>query len=733
VIIPKLSNAISNAINEINEEINGPIDNYVPLPPLHLKKSFNRFHSPLRYFNPDGITNSFKSAILGPMLNYIGTVLNFVKDKDSEILAELASTKFSHMIAQGKTWLALGKALISLPGAVIRLSSTIVDFAMDIVFSPFRTVKNLWAAINDPMNCIKQLTRHYQLIEPSTHPLSIDDANAELKVMTLNAALLREVYWDVAGTNHTAYGKKFVLLNTLRRPRERAEKLADFIIQQTKEKQLDVICLQEVFDDLAYLGFSKDGQRIIIDKLKSAFPYIVHDIGYRRWPCISSGLMVLSNKPIIDVEFHRYPNTAGLEYFANKGFVAVKLKQGNDITTVYTTHNQADRGSFPPAFFDLIARGVASKPGEMRNEQLGYINEHMNHCCVEGSTIIMTGDLNEGLGTKNELIGRSSGEDVMEASVIKYPHKAELLSKVRYHTPGNYVDCSILEPIFTMKEDGVSFEVQFLDVMGRQIPHKTFNEQDKIRIERVAGRELGIDQYFIKQGQGDAQVKIETQRPKKLSVDARGRVVEELMIIKPGLKAEDVPEIIISKQRKGEHLIKKGQFKELFKLHLAALKAAFPDERDMQLIDKTFHAFSSSIIPETTLDDVLNDPMASDRLSDPEFNGNVTKLIDIIASTTGNVVGATLVKAIAAGGEALTDHMAIIATVPTNNKSEEVCYSAQQVFPRSVAASMRNVSYQERDLHDYPRDEESKGAERWVGRVTRQSEARLDCESGYNL
>ncbi|KAJ8247444.1 hypothetical protein GJAV_G00246460 [Gymnothorax javanicus] len=90
---------------------------------------------------------------------------------------------------------------------------------------------------------------------------------------------------------------------------------------------LDFLCLQEVFDRQATVKLKQ--------QLHHYFPFILSDVGHYAWKgCCSrfkffnSGLFLASQYPILDVEYHCYPNGRGEDAFASKGVLFVKVQVG---------------------------------------------------------------------------------------------------------------------------------------------------------------------------------------------------------------------------------------------------------------------------------------------------------------------------------------------------------------------------------------------------------------------
>ena len=423
---------------------------------------FNRFHSFLRYFNANTPTNCFKSGIITPALNFLGQIFNFANDHDCELVSELFTATKNNptarsagtLLAQGDTWLALGKVILSSLGALIRGVTTLIDFVLDAIFSPIRTTKNFWAAITDPKHFFKHINRHYQLSTTEANPL-IPNAGSDkisVKMLTLNVGMLRSWFWDLM--KDTDGQGKPIQFNKLKPPKDRIQDLINDLVARAKDR--DVICLQEMFDNLAYLGFGKDTQQMLIDALKPHFPHAVYDIGHRSWPFVDSGLIVFSKHPIVDVDYFRYPNLMGVDSLSNKGCVGVKIQMGDRFITVYNTHTQAGIGGLTQWMEYLGRKRRPGGSGDYRDEEFGFINEHIQQWAstpppsaahLKYLDSYLMGDLNQGLNNFNKVYAISHGKKPMGvlgervAGKIKYPGQNQLMHHFNIHLPDNFVDC----------------------------------------------------------------------------------------------------------------------------------------------------------------------------------------------------------------------------------------------------------------------------------------------------
>ncbi|XP_028985866.1 sphingomyelin phosphodiesterase 5 isoform X1 [Betta splendens] len=126
---------------------------------------------------------------------------------------------------------------------------------------------------------------------------------------------------------------------------------------------VDILCLEEVFD--------KRAAKKLTEALRPVFGHILYDIGvYACYPpcrCSSfkffnSGLFVASRFPILEAQYHCFPNSSGEDALAAKGLLSAKVligrnqKQKKVVGYFNSTHLHAPEGD-----------------GEIRCEQLSMI------------------------------------------------------------------------------------------------------------------------------------------------------------------------------------------------------------------------------------------------------------------------------------------------------------------------------------------------------------------------
>ncbi|KAM8825967.1 sphingomyelin phosphodiesterase 5 [Synchiropus picturatus] len=114
---------------------------------------------------------------------------------------------------------------------------------------------------------------------------------------------------------------------------------------------LDVLCLEEVFDTRA--------AKKLTDRLKPLFGHILYDVGVYACqpPCscstfkfFNSGMFLASRFPVLEAQYHFFPNSRGEDALAAKGLLCAKLligrnQKGKDVVGYFNcTHLHAPEG-----------------------------------------------------------------------------------------------------------------------------------------------------------------------------------------------------------------------------------------------------------------------------------------------------------------------------------------------------------------------------------------------------
>lgn len=194
---------------------------------------------------------------------------------------------------------------------------------------------------------------------------------------------------------------------------ERAQRLSDIILSN---EDFDIICLQEVFWE--------PSRQVFINNLKHKYPHYYVDNSFGKYFIgLNSGLAIFSKYPILDRISHTYKDYRGVETFAKKGVIGVKLdisgetkfdynnfktnkfgfkrssiKLKRSTINVFTTHLQSGIGG-QPYIFTLIdkyshLKGSNMSSIELKESQLNELKKTVQKFCKDGEHIIVAGDLN---------------------------------------------------------------------------------------------------------------------------------------------------------------------------------------------------------------------------------------------------------------------------------------------------------------------------------------------------
>lgn len=97
----------------------------------------------------------------------------------------------------------------------------------------------------------------------------------------------------------------------------------DEIINEDIPDDLDVICLQEVFNE--------DAWKILNEKLRSKYPYILFDahrvrVTNLKFSMVNSGLYIASKYPIVQSKFYPFKNSYAEDALSGKGKVKISVQ-----------------------------------------------------------------------------------------------------------------------------------------------------------------------------------------------------------------------------------------------------------------------------------------------------------------------------------------------------------------------------------------------------------------------
>ncbi|MCD6040342.1 MAG: sphingomyelin phosphodiesterase 3-like [Gammaproteobacteria bacterium] len=159
------------------------------------------------------------------------------------------------------------------------------------------------------------------------------------------------------------------IVNDLRPVSDRANEIAAAILGD--EYPPDVICFQEAFHE--------DGSRILCNKLKDKYPYIVSGV-LPTATGFNSGEMVVSKYPIANIHFQRLQHMLGPERLTPRGILRVQINTKQGPLDIYNVHTQA-----------LLGKDRA----KAREKQLEQIKKIMKEDFEQrGHLQILMGDLN---------------------------------------------------------------------------------------------------------------------------------------------------------------------------------------------------------------------------------------------------------------------------------------------------------------------------------------------------
>lgn len=114
------------------------------------------------------------------------------------------------------------------------------------------------------------------------------------------------------------------------------EKRASAIVDVLLNSDYDVIVFQEVFHKKAY--------QILLDSLKTTYPYNSGEPANKGFTLTSSGIWILSKHPLALKEHISFTKCEGTDCFANKGATLVEVTKGGQNFQFIGTHLQADTG-----------------------------------------------------------------------------------------------------------------------------------------------------------------------------------------------------------------------------------------------------------------------------------------------------------------------------------------------------------------------------------------------------
>lgn len=186
---------------------------------------------------------------------------------------------------------------------------------------------------------------------------------------------------------------------------KRLKLLIDTILSN---EDLDVLCFQELF--------RKEARISIVNKLKDEYPYYLVDSSSGKYYIgVNSGLAIFSKYPIIDTIKHTYKHFRGVENFAKKGLLGVKIKITDMFINIFNTHLQSGIGSEPCVckIFDYFSDSPGSNMSstELKIAQVEELAHEIEVFCYETEKVVSVGDFNI-LTRKSDYV---SLKDIMES------------------------------------------------------------------------------------------------------------------------------------------------------------------------------------------------------------------------------------------------------------------------------------------------------------------------------
>jgi endonuclease/exonuclease/phosphatase family metal-dependent hydrolase len=217
---------------------------------------------------------------------------------------------------------------------------------------------------------------------------------------------------------------------------ERVEEIANVINGFARPP--NVIAFEEAFDPSV--------RSLLKEKLSALYPYNSGEYGQKLLNA-GSGLLLLSQYPILEISFHPYKNAmVGEETLANKGFITAKLQYNdNYFVTVIITHLTAGGAIFKDeqAKYGTTSYRRGVQMGEIHDEiqsvgsraPSGY--ENLNYL----KSFVM-GDLNTALNSERQQKSISTGlsNNGFENGQIKYPGQYALFTILNNTIPANFLE-----------------------------------------------------------------------------------------------------------------------------------------------------------------------------------------------------------------------------------------------------------------------------------------------------
>lgn len=216
----------------------------------------------------------------------------------------------------------------------------------------------------------------------------------------------------------------------------RVNTLLNKILMMDNENLPDVICFQELTSRIA--------RHKVIQGLKDLYPHRYVDTRTGKYLVgVNSGLAIFSRYPILNTMIKSYTVYRGVENFARKGIMGVRLeidkfdKQNvlySGTVCIFTTHLQAGIGDEPCVCKWFDSNHLSTN--ELKTRQVEEAADYINEFVYSDEPVIFCGDFNipsaeelypmltEVLGEECRLYDTFSGEDSeVSSSVIGKQNK----------------------------------------------------------------------------------------------------------------------------------------------------------------------------------------------------------------------------------------------------------------------------------------------------------------------
>lgn len=199
------------------------------------------------------------------------------------------------------------------------------------------------------------------------------------------------------------------------------------------EKDIDIICFQEVFSNSFSTYWRDNIHSNIYNKIYSPIPSICK--GY----FVDSGLMILSKYPVVYSEFQPFNVNPYYLKWAYKGFLYAMIKKDNKILHLFNIHLHSEDGG-----------GSSEECMLIRRKQIQQIQDFIDENIEDKENIIITGDFNIDIYTEEY-------KNIFSNYKRYQPEKMELYTthknlKWCSHTMDLYCDYSLCKGSLDIKD-----------------------------------------------------------------------------------------------------------------------------------------------------------------------------------------------------------------------------------------------------------------------------------------